>query len=253
MNNGVPELSSFSPKIQMYLRPAVIDDSEQIAQIYNKHIAGGNITEDQEPILTDDAMHLIKNNKREKLPFIVAVAGRCPIRFDEQNSRKKKKKISLPKNEKIIGFAFNERFNYGFSGSVNGRSRFTTTLQLFVAHDYQCKGVGRNLLDRLIHMLSTAYGYHKACDFINPEGDEVHECEGSGMWHQIQFHVPVLKQDDPVYPRIKDFLFSNFLIREVCRMKSTGRTNVNRGPAKWLDTVIFQFEISQEGNFGPYS
>ncbi|KAI1002166.1 hypothetical protein K3495_g6034 [Podosphaera aphanis] len=241
------EVNPFSPKISMYLRPAEAKDSEQVAQIYNKHVAEGNITEDQESISTADALHLIDNNRKEKLPFIVAVAGKIPPSYQARHQSQ-----SACRTEKIIGFAFNERYNYGFSGSVKGRSRYTTMLQLFVAHDYQRKGVGRNLLDRLIHMLSTAYGYKKACDFINPSNDKVHECEGSGLWHQIQFHVPVLKEDDPDFPGINKFLYSQFLVKELYRMKSTGRTNISRGPAKWLDTAIFQFETSQEGNFDPY-
>ncbi|TQS37923.1 hypothetical protein Golomagni_01583 [Golovinomyces magnicellulatus] len=249
----LPETSPFSPKIEMYLRPVIIEDSEQIAQIYNKHIAQGNITEDQEDISTGDAMRLIEKNKKEKLPFIVAVAGKVPKKLNAHAEKNRKRYDTIPRSEKIIGFAFNERYRYGFSGSVEGRSRYTTNLQLFVDYEYQGKGVGRNLLDRLIHTLSTAYGYKKTCEFVNPECDKVYECEGSGMWHQIQFQVPVLKQDDPDFDRIKKFLFSHFLIKEICRMKSTGRTNFKNGPAKWMDTVIFQFETSQEGNFDPFS
>ncbi|RKF73208.1 putative acyl- n-acyltransferase [Golovinomyces cichoracearum] len=251
--HDLPEISPFSPKIEMYLRPVVIEDSEQIAQIYNKHIARGNITEDQEEISTEDAMRLVKKNKIEKLPFIVAVAGKVPKKVNAHAEKNRKPHDIITRSEKIIGFAFNERYRYGFSGSVEGRSRYTTNLQLFVDFEYQGKGVGRNLLDRLIHTLSTAYGYKKTCEFVNPESDKVYECEGSGMWHQIQFQVPVLKQDDPDFDRIKKFLFSHFLIKEICRMKSTGRTNFKNGPAKWMDTVIFQFETSQEGNFDPFS
>ncbi|KAI6246030.1 hypothetical protein HI914_05547 [Erysiphe necator] len=245
------ENSPFSPKIDLFLRPVIIEDSEKIAFIYNEQIDKGNITEDQQPISINDAKFLIESKKKDNLPFIVAVAGRAPLpKKNMQDDKAQYDKLYVNKN--VIGFAFNERFNYGFSGLSKGRSRFTTTIQLFVAQEYQGKGVGRNLLDRLIHMLSTAYGYKKACEFINPNSDKVYECEGSGKWHQIQFHVPVLQQDDPDFPRIKDFLFSKFLIKEVCRMKSTGRTNFRNGPAKWLDTVIFQYETSQEGDFDPY-
>ncbi|RKF61036.1 putative acyl- n-acyltransferase [Erysiphe neolycopersici] len=245
------ENSPFSPKIKMYLRPVMTEDSEKIALIYNEQIDRGNITEDQQPITVNEVKHLIECKKKDKLPFIVAVAGEAPLlKQDTQNDDVKNE--VLPVNKNVIGFAFNERFNYGFSGLSMGRSRYTTTIQLFVANEFQGKGVGRNLLDRLIHMLSTAYGYKKACEFINPGSDQVYECEGSGKWHQIQFHVPILQEDDPDFPRVKDFLFSKFLIKEVCRMKSTGRTNFKNGPAKWLDTVIFQYETSQKGDFDPY-
>ncbi|POS83106.1 hypothetical protein EPUL_006012 [Erysiphe pulchra] len=249
--HNTSEDSPFSPKINMYLRPVITEDSEKIALIYNEHIDKGNITEDQEPITIIEVKHLIESKKKDKLPFIVAVAGEAPLLKQDMQDDDVQNKI-LPVNKNVIGFAFNERFNYGFSGLSKGRSRYTTTIQLFVAHNFQGKGVGRNLLDRLIHMLSTAYGYKKACEFRNPSSDAVYECEGSGKWHQIQFHVPVLQEDDPDFPHVKDFLFSKFLIKEVCRMKSTGRTNFKNGPAKWLDTVIFQYETSQEGDFDPY-
>ncbi|CCU75658.1 hypothetical protein BGHDH14_bgh05097 [Blumeria hordei DH14] len=246
------EVNPFSPKIAMYLRPVEERDSEQIAQIYNRHVAEGNITEDQVFISKDDTMRLFNKNKNDKLPFIVAVAGEPSELVISPNQDSQELHQDTVNSDKIIGFALSERYNYGFSDSVMGRSRYTSILQLFVAHDYQRQGVGRNLLDRLIHTLSTAYAYKKACKFINPHGDRVNECEGSGIWHQVIFHVPVLRQDDPEFPRIKNFLSSRFLFKEVGRTKSTGRSNISRGPANWLDMVIFQLETSQAGTFDPF-
>ncbi|KAH6681992.1 hypothetical protein B0J14DRAFT_469325 [Halenospora varia] len=247
-----PEVDLYSPKIDVYLRPAGKEDSAGIAMVYNHHIATTFITEDQAPVTEDDIEFMIENAKKENLPFIVAIRGQAPRLQDSLGRRTASKKAAMPKCEMVIGFATAEIYNYGLGGARTGRSRSTANLMLYVHPEYKRKGVGRNLLDRLVHNMSPGYGYRKACSWLNPENDTVHESGGPGHFHQILFQLPVLPKDDPNLAWIKNFLYNGYFFTEEARLKSIGRSRATPGPAKWLDVVVFQGQAYQAEEFDPH-
>ncbi|KAK0129677.1 hypothetical protein ONS96_000240 [Cadophora gregata f. sp. sojae] len=252
------EPNPFSPTIGMYMRPAEEKDATDVVAIYNWYISNSNIPEDQEPITEEDGKWIIKQAKDDNLPFLVAIKGRQPSDVDAQG--RSSQKIMLPACEQVIGFCFPERFNYGFAGKV-ARSRATVNLQLYVHNEYTRKGVGRNLLDRLIHILNPGYAYKNATAWINPSIDKLYETEGAGLFHQLLFQIPVEHKDDPniawLTKFLLKFLFKEKVFREgdkehpkrltlVCRSTTTGRM------AHFLDLAIFHYEARQEGEFDPY-
>jgi hypothetical protein len=245
------EANPFSPTIDIYLRPAMDKDANSVAMIYNHYVSKSNVTEDQATILDSDASFLITNARTEKLPFIVAVKGHEPPQTDAQGRPGAGNKALVPQFETIVGFAFAEVYNYGFNGSRKGRSRTNATLQLFVHHEYTKNGIGRNLLDRLIHTMCSAYALKNGAPWINPDNDNVHESGGSGLWHQLFFQVPVEKKFDPTFPHVKAFLEKIFF-EQVALFLSAARTSVHRGAATWVDLAIFQCEASHGMEFDAY-
>lgn len=248
-----PEPNPFSPTIDVYLRPATLLDSSGIAEIYNLYIANTCIPEDQVPISNEDAAAMITVAQNEQLPFIVAIRGKPPIAHDKQGRPAPSDKANMPKYEVVIGFASAETFNYCFTSARNGRSRATTNLQLYVHPAFRRKGVGRNLLDRLVHALCPSHTYEEACPWSNPGRCKINETGGSGRWHQMIFQLPVLQNNDPNFETAKNFLYKKFLFRESCRLRSAARTGTHQGHARWMDLVYFQAEASMAENFDPYT
>jgi len=249
---AVDEPNPFSPKVEMYVRPAQQKDAQDIRKIYNHYVNSSIIPEDQEPISLDDAEALIETAQREKLPFVVAVKGRVPPTHDAQG-RARANKIILPQVETVLGFAFAERFNYSFSGTSKGRSRGTVTIQLYVDHTSTRKGVGRNTLDQLLHCMATAYTFKNACAWVNPDNDPVHEPNGCGLIHQMIMMVPVLKVDDLDFPWLSKFLYNKFWFKEENRLKSVARSSTRQGTGLMLDIAILQCELLHEGEFDAFS
>jgi L-amino acid N-acyltransferase YncA len=249
---AVDEPNPFSPKVEMYVRPAQQKDAQDIMKIYNYYVLNSIIPEDQQPINLEDAQALIDTAKREKLPFVVAVMGRVPPKHDAQG-RTRSAKVILPQVESVIGFAFAERFNYAFSGSTRGRSRGTVTIQLYVDPNNTRRGVGRNTLDQLLRCMATAYAFKNGCPWINPDNDPVHEPNGCGLVHQMIMMVPVLKKDDPNFPWLSKFLYNKFWFKEENRMKSVARSSVAHGSGRMLDMAVLQSELLHEGEFDAFS
>ncbi|CAL3965106.1 unnamed protein product [Diplocarpon coronariae] len=246
------EANPFSPQIDVYLRPVENKDARDISIIYNHYILNTNIPEDQEKVTMEDMLGLIKITESEHLPFIVAVKGRLPAPNDAQGRPGPSKKSIMPAVESIIGFSFSERYNYGFSGLAKGRSRASASLQLYVHPGYTRKGVGRSLLDRLIHCITPAYAYKNACDWINPTNDKVNEAGGGGLFHQVFFHVPVEQRHDANIGPLSRFLMKFHIREHENRLKGACRSSTRGNQAHFLDIAIFQYETSHEGNFDGY-
>lgn len=248
-----PEPNPFSPTIEVYLRPATELDAPGVAEIYNFYVEKSRIPEDQARISIDDAKAMIIAARSEHLPFLVAIKGKKPALHDKQGRAGATKKATMPLFEAVIGFANAETFNYSFTGARNGRSRTTTSLQLYVHADYRRKGIGRNLLDRLVHILNPGYTYESACPWSNPGNCKAHEAGGAGSWHQMIFLLAVMPPNDPNLTIVKHFLYQKNNFREAARLHSIARTSTSQGPAKYYDLVYFQAEASPAEYFDPYA
>lgn len=218
-----------------------------IAAVYNHYIENSNIPEDQEPIVEDDILHVLENAATYDLPILVAVKGKKPP-LDDALGRRGYVSPILPQFEHVVGFALAEVFNYGFSGKITGRSRANANLQLYVHHEYIHRGIGRNLLDRLIHSITPSYTFKNSAGWCNPGGDKKYHSESLVRWHQIFFQLPVYGKDDQNYIRVKKIL-SYFFFEETVRIGAAVRTNVHSEPAKFADLVIFQADAQPRGDF----
>lgn len=249
-----PEPNRFAPKIDIYLRPATLSDALDVTKIYNYYICNTNIPEDQSPIFKGDAEFMIKNAQEDGLPFIVAIKGKAPVLHDVQGRPVKNKKASLPACEVVGGFIFAEALNYNVKGNRKGRSRTTANLQLYVAPDSTRKGVGRNLLDHMLHSLKSTHSFENACDWLNVDNDKLYtEGNLNPTFHQLMFQLPVLQKGDPYLEGVTQFLSQNNLFRQEARLFSVGRTAPEYGSPKWLDLVYFQAQAWQSEAFGGLS
>lgn len=235
----VPEANPFAPAMDMYLRPAEEKDAQGIAYVYNMAIETSNVPEDQLHVTVDQVAWLIDDSKG-KAPFIVAVYGPCP-------------EVHTQDAEYILGFARAESFDYGMSGNMNGRSRGTANLHIYVEPQFQRKRIGYNLMDRMLHMITPSYAYMEGVKWVNPTRSKFDEVSGGfGLWHQLLFKVAVHKQDDEAYRGLKNFLFGKFFFKETARLPSAARSRCSTNEAKFMDLIFFQREASAAAEFEPY-
>ena len=245
---GLPK--QFSPTIDVYLRPATMEDAGQVAGIYNHYVKNSHITEDQEPVSPEDVAGIICTSQQEALPFIVAVLGVIPDTYTRQTSRRKPQNAMVLVREEIVGFTFAETFNFGWGGNRKGRSRYTANLQLYVSPHHVRHGIGRNLLDRLLVTLKSTYSFMDACAWVNPGANKVYETGGAGKWHQLLFQLPILKVDDPNLSWVEGFLKTQFFFKLENIQRSWGRTKAGKGVLpSFTDTAIFQVDSLQEEEY----
>lgn len=245
----VPEVNPFSPTTAVHLRPAIMQDAVGIASLYNHYVNNSFIPEDQEMLSDTDAQHMITMAKKDKLPFIVAIRGNQSAIVQTQAGAQSSRTAAWPVYEEVIGFASAESFNYGFAGGRKGRSRATVNMQAYVHPDHTRQGLGRNLLDHLIHVMNPGYAFRDACIWVNPENNPLYTFNNTAIFHQMMIQLPVLRSDDRAYPWVKEFLYSKFFFVEEARLKCVGRTSNVRGPPKWLDMVLFQAEATNGRDF----
>ena len=227
----------------MYLRPATKQDASDIALIYNHYVAHSAVTEDQQAISEGRVLELLDYFQNEKLPLIVAVKGNLPASVGST-------KPKLPQYEAIIGFAYADIFNFGLDTKRTGRSRATATLQFYVHHEYTRRGVGSNLLDRLMHSMSFGYAFKNASSWVNPDNNQVYEAGGGGHWHQLLVQLSIERKNDQMYPWFKEFMLNKFFFKEETRLPAVGRTSGHQGKAAvWLDLVFFQNEAAHGDEF----
>jgi L-amino acid N-acyltransferase YncA len=128
-----PEPEINAPKVNIYLRPAVRTDTDQLTELYNWYVTNSPRTTDIELIQNYEMRGRLDDCMSAKLPFIVAV------------SREHKSLRRLKGTERIVGFASATDFSQS-----NLTERISAELEVYVHPDWLHKGVGRTLIDKLL-------------------------------------------------------------------------------------------------------
>ncbi|KAK4942710.1 hypothetical protein LTR10_017659 [Elasticomyces elasticus] len=182
-------------KTNIYLRPAVRADYAGMTRIYNWHIMNGvrpsELTEVGEDEL--EARHTISTNAR--LPFIVAVER------TRRNSRQKpaSRRVNpnhpvqnidpeyngVVKDEHVVGWASATDWS-----ACDYVETTTAELEVYVAHDFRQKGVGRCLMDALLDATDRGYISKGGYDFhVAPEIKHLYSGGGGRDLHKIIFQI----------------------------------------------------------------
>jgi GNAT superfamily N-acetyltransferase len=235
----------FAPTIPIYLRAAIQKDVPAIAQIYNQWIRNSTILEDNIDVSEEDINRLLLNARDCNQPFIVAInrenvpditsegTPADPFRFQNQG-------------ENIIGFS-RAISSQGINGRMDGQSRFTVKVEVFVHQEYLHKGVGSCLMDAIMCCLcpnNPSYnGYRFLLVNLNSY-DNNHEiyCKTGGekKYHQVLIERSFEKFNDQNFVWISKFLrkfgFSEFY-------RAIGVRHVDQNDKiRFLDVVTFHRE-----------
>lgn len=149
-----------APKVNIYLRPAAIGDIPQLVSMYNGHVEKGPRTCEAHPIDQNLMWVRYNNAVNHRLPFIVAVDRHTPKKGG---------------GAKVVGFAVVQDWTgESFVDHISGE------IELYVHRDWQRKGVGHCLMDRILQATDIDYRECLGYDFLC-EQDRRQEYEAGGM------------------------------------------------------------------------
>ncbi|ERF75526.1 hypothetical protein EPUS_08431 [Endocarpon pusillum Z07020] len=140
-----------TPRINIYLRPAVRSDIPQLQDIYNSYIQNSVRPSELHSITYSHMMTRWTDSTSEKLPFIVAASKSAKINRGVGNAV-----------EKIVGWASATDWV-----SAHSIERFTVELEIYVHQQHLHQGIGKCLMDKLIDSTDRGHiarkGYPFAC------------------------------------------------------------------------------------------
>jgi L-amino acid N-acyltransferase YncA len=192
LETAPPKTVSKPPILSVYLRPATAADLPQLVNIYNWHIENGPRPTEMRCITEEDMQLRLDEAIENKLPFIVAV---------EKMKNKKSRKggtadahahriggsayQAIVTEEKIVGWS--SAADWSASDYVE---RTSAEIELYVDPQYRKQGVGRSLMDKMMHICDPAYFYNNACTFHHIPGKEAIYSGGGGRdLHKLWFII----------------------------------------------------------------
>ncbi|KAK5049032.1 hypothetical protein LTR84_005454 [Exophiala bonariae] len=191
----VPTIETPRPRVNLYLRPALERDIPGMTAVLNWHIKNGVRTSELGPISEQDMQLRLDMAKQSKLPFIVA------IERTRRNTQQKSARRALNPNHPIQNTGLNhnglvkDEHVVGWVSAVDWScvdyvECISAELELYVAHDYRRKGIGRCLLDSLLDATDPDYTKEGGYDFtVAPEIAHMYNCGGNRQLHKIIFQV----------------------------------------------------------------
>ena len=196
-----PEANPNSPKVSIYIRPAVSSDLPQITSIYNWHVENGVTTAEYDTVPESDMRERFKNATSSKLPFVVAVmkVKRRSRRDHSDGAIVKREKrqpnvivhntnpdySGMTQEEKIVGWACAQDFTC--SDYVE---RISAELEVYVASEVHHKGVGKCLVDKLMDACDRGHLRQGGYDFdCAPEKSYLYNGGGGRDLHKLYFIV----------------------------------------------------------------
>jgi L-amino acid N-acyltransferase YncA len=176
----VPSPNPHTPRINIYLRPAVRSDVPQMQGIYNQHVENSVHTSEIQPITYLDMLDRWIASTNEQLPFVVAVSKSAKINREIGNAV-----------EKIVGWASATDWVTRYSVE-----RFTVELDIYVHRDHRHQGVGKCLMDKLIDSTDRGHIARKGYPFTcAPE--ERHAYSAGGARNLMKLRLMVRSFDKP--------------------------------------------------------
>lgn len=183
------------PRVNLYLRPAVTSDIPGMTTILNWHIQNGVRTSELSPISEQDMQLRLDMAKQSKLPFIVAIertrksayqkSARRTLNPNHPGPNTDPTHSSLVKDEHVVGWV--SAVDWSCTDYVECIS---AELELYVAHDYRRKGIGRCLMDSLLDATDPGYTKEEGYDFtVAPEIAHMYNCGGNRQLHKLIFQV----------------------------------------------------------------
>jgi L-amino acid N-acyltransferase YncA len=134
------------PKVNMYLRPATLDDAFQMVELYNWYVENTSHVSEMVPLSVQSMQSRLECIERNALPSILAI-----LKSNENRVRGSRPALHTT-NEHIVGFAYANDYE-----SRESSRRFCAEIEVYIHQEYLGKGVGKSLLDRMMWMLDPQY------------------------------------------------------------------------------------------------
>ncbi|EFX00386.1 hypothetical protein CMQ_7388 [Grosmannia clavigera kw1407] len=156
-----------------YIRPAKKSDMKGVREIYNLEVLKGTQATDAEPLDLEDISSILTICRKSMLPFIVAIAGQNDTETPEE----------------VMGFGFLSIYQPGLAGGLNGTSRYSVKVNVFVHANHRQKGVGSTILSKLLQLCSLNYSPKKdyGAQYFHSDDTELYRSchESPRQYHQV--------------------------------------------------------------------
>lgn len=203
----VPPPNPHTPRANIYLRPAILEDMGKIAELYNHYITHSVVAAERTVMTAHQWQTRWEDAREAKYAFLVAV----------QSSPRGGGYSRRTSEEVVTGFAYADDY-----GDRNGAWRFTCEIQFYVAHWQLRAGVGKSLVDRLLAALDPVYMPRNAVQFAGAENSIQYEQGGERVISKIVVGIPFAVKDDSDVKWQKEWL-AQFGFEEMAIFSKIGR------------------------------
>lgn len=132
------------PKANIYIRPAIRADLNQILFIFNSYVENSARTSELEKIQLSEMHDRLDDSENENLPFLVAVL--------KDFKKTKHTAARTTSTEKVVGYGLATDFCL-----PDRAEKFTAELELYVHPEWLHKKLGSCLLDKLLEVCDRGY------------------------------------------------------------------------------------------------
>lgn len=203
----VPPPNPHTPRANIYIRPAILEDMAKIAELYNHYIAHSVVASERSPMTAQQWQTRWEDAREAKYAFLVAV----------QSSPRGGGYSRRTSEEVLTGFAYADDY-----GDRNGAWRFTCEIQFFVAHWQLRAGVGKSLVDRLLTALDPVYIPRNGVQFSGAGNSLQYEQGGERVVSKIVIGIPFAVKEDADVKWQKEWL-AQFGFEEMATFPKVGR------------------------------
>ncbi|KAK8245260.1 hypothetical protein HDK77DRAFT_427144 [Phyllosticta capitalensis] len=214
------QLPKIHTKINFYVRFAAPSDMLQITAIYNKILQSSVKIAERDAVTKETMMGRLNESKRDSFSWVVAVARARNNRGVEYDH--------------VFGFASATDYH-----SIGGMYRYTADIEVFVDPEFQRKGIGSCLMDRLMKLLTTDYDGYEGYEFYG-DGTGLAERGGGRRLNAIVMNVPHDSGDPKDLEAASKFL-SQFDMKQAGNLPGVGIKL-----KKTVDLAIFHAKVTPE-------
>lgn len=195
MFEAEPEEELEEPKLNIYLRPATKADVSEITRIYNWYVENGMGPVETQMISESEIRDRIDYCKQSQLPFLVAAkrnqkhAQAVPVIDDHELSRQlnlpvtHRKRQTLTRIEMLAGFCSAQDLT-----AKDYVEHTSAELELYVDPQYKHMGVGKCLLDKILHILDRGHRMTTKCSFHCDQSiRHLYDAGGDRNVHKLYF------------------------------------------------------------------
>lgn len=205
--NYVPPPNPHTPRANIYIRPAILEDMAKIAELYNHYITHSTVAAEINQMTAQQWQTRWEDARENKYAFLVAV----------QSSPRGGGYSRRTSEEVLAGFAYADDY-----GGRDTAWRFTCEVQFFVAHWQLRAGVGKSLVDRMLTALDPVYVSRNGVQFSGARNSIQYEQGGERVVSQIMVGIPFVAKDDSEIKWKKQWL-AQFKFQEVAIFPGIGR------------------------------
>lgn len=203
----IPPPNPHTPRANIYLRPAILEDMVKITELYNHYITHSVVASERTAMTAHQWQTRWEDAREAKYAFLVAV----------QSSPRGGGYSRRTSEEVLTGFAYADDY-----GDRNSAWRFTCEIQFYVAHWQLRAGVGKSLVDRLLAALDPVYAPRNAVQFACAGNSIQYEQGGERVVSKIVLGIPFAVKEDSDVKWQKEWL-AQFGFEEMAIFPKVGR------------------------------